>query len=579
MPAAQMNPSWLQSQHSRDPNPPLESSKEPIRLWRSFLTARVVLGLTLVALHGGILLQSVSRQALINIALSTTYLLVCLAARVWFKPRPLSRHFDGVWALTIGIDVLIFTAMQTLPGSGVNYAPLFALPVFMAAVLGSNPMGLGTSALITVALFTGEAWYSTVAPGVLTEELLQAGLTGAACFVIAFVSNQFASKWVASERDAEKSRQDVQMQQQVNALVVQSLGEGVVVADQRGFVRLINRAAGDLIGLGRTQPTGALRLSQHQGWQPLMALLQNSFESQQPQSAELDIQDGDRANRRLLVETQLTSATSEPNARLCVMVLKDFWEIRSRIQTEKLASMGRMSAALAHEIRNPLAAIVQANELLQEDLQAESARKLTGIVQQNANRLQRIVGDVLDLAQAPQRSDVGTSTTVILEVSVQAFCQEWCSQHGVQAHLISCSLSESRTPVRFDADHLRRILVNLLDNAWRHATREPSCIEVFTKPAQDLRSGLLELHVWSDGDLITPDTERHLFEPFFSSQNQSTGLGLYICRELCERHQASIGFRRGKSPSREDTWGNDFFITLGQTAIADTAVQAAHTRA
>lgn len=565
MPAAQMNPSWLQSQEASDRSEAQDSGKEPIRLWRSFLTARVVLGLVLVALHGGILMQAVSRQTLVNTTLSGLYFLVCLAARVWFKPKPLSRHLDGVWALTIGIDVLIFTAMQTIPGSGINYAPLFALPVLMAAILGSNRMGLGTSALITLALFTGEAWYGASTPMVLTEELLQASLTGAGCFLIAFVSNQFASKWVSSERNAETARRDALIQQQVNALVVENLGEGIVVADKQGAVRLINLAARQLIGLDRNFPTTALGLDHRLGWQPLMTLLQTSFEAHQPQSAEFDLHENGQLLGRLFVETQVTAATEDATSRLCVMVLRDTWKLRSRIQTEKLVSMGRMSAALAHEIRNPLAAIVQANELLHEDLHDPAARKLTAIVRQNANRLERIVGDVLDLAQAPQPENASASHPLELEAFVLATCQEWQAQHGLEWQLVSPASIGSRAFVQFDTDHLRRILVNLLDNAWRYASHEPSCIQVSIAQARSTASGLIELHVWSDGTPITPAIEQHLFEPFFSSQNRSTGLGLYICRELCQRNHATIGFRHGSPIGSGNAWGKDFFVSFAVT--------------
>ena len=111
--------------------------------------------------------------------------------------------------------------------------------------------------------------------------------------------------------------------------------------------------------------------------------------------------------------------------------------------------------------------------------------------------------------------------------------------------------------VVFDGDHLRRVLVNLLDNALRYASDQPGAIQVATS-AGDAPT----LTVWSDGAELEPAVERHLFEPFFSSESRSSGLGLYICRELCERHGASIGYRRGLAPSGDRRNGNAFFVAF-----------------
>ncbi len=97
----------------------------------------------------------------------------------------------------------------------------------------------------------------------------------------------------------------------------------------------------------------------------------------------------------------------------------------------------------------------------------------------------------------------------------------------------------SRTRAVFDTDHLRRLLVNLLDNARRYASH---AAPVHVSTALDA-GGALELKIWSDGPPLEPTVQRHLFEPFFSSESRSSGLGLYICRELCERYGASIDFR------------------------------------
>ena len=130
-------------------------------------------------------------------------------------------------------------------------------------------------------------------------------------------------------------------------------------------------------------------------------------------------------------------------------------------------------------------------------------------------------------------------------------------QVGERLHL---ELLAPDVPVQFDRDHLRRLLVNLLDNAARYASRRPGAIRVET---QSIRHGPVLLAVWSDGVPMEPSVERHLFEPFFSSESRSSGLGLYICRELCERHGAGIAYERtarGQNGRMVD--GNEFFVRL-----------------
>jgi two-component system sensor histidine kinase PilS (NtrC family) len=237
------------------------------------------------------------------------------------------------------------------------------------------------------------------------------------------------------------------------------------------------------------------------------------------------------------------------------MFLQDLRELEARIRTEKLAAMGRMSAAVAHEIRNPLAAITQASALLSEDLVDPGHRQLTTMVQQNAQRLSRIVDDVLDVARARQQRVLPLGEQVSLDPTVRALAEEWVQHAQQQGVLLSL---EAGTDVRFDAEHLRRILVNLLDNAARYAGDREGSIQVSTRRNA---TGRASLQVWSDGAPLEPAVQRHLFEPFFSSESRSSGLGLFLCRELCEQHGATIGYER-RALSAAGPEGNEFFVAF-----------------
>jgi two-component system sensor histidine kinase PilS (NtrC family) len=252
----------------------------------------------------------------------------------------------------------------------------------------------------------------------------------------------------------------------------------------------------------------------------------------------------------------------EPRASedVCVVFLEDARNVQARSRQEKLAAMGRVSAGIAHEIRNPLAAIAQANALLSEDATDPAQRQLMRMVTENVERLKRIVDDVMEVAPGhPQ--DVGSIDATAQLVAV---CSEWALAAGVELGEQSVLRVEVPTQplgVLFDAEHLRRVVVNLLDNARRHASARPGAILLALAAADD---GHAEFSVLSDGAPISTDVETYLFEPFFSTRSRGAGLGLYICRELCERYGARIDYRLlpPDAPRR-----NDFFVVVRRAAL------------
>jgi two-component system sensor histidine kinase PilS (NtrC family) len=256
----------------------------------------------------------------------------------------------------------------------------------------------------------------------------------------------------------------------------------------------------------------------------------------------------------LRVRTSLTPPHDSYSEALCVMFLQDLREAEAQVRTEKLAAMGRMSAAVAHEIRNPLAAIAQANALLAEELSEPSQQQLSALVGKNAQRLSHIVEEILNLARVQQPP---TPDWLELDQTAAALASEWERQASPGKRLRLLLQSQSAWTA-FDGEHLRRVLVNLLDNALRYASAAEGAIVVAT----GMSTGQAWLQVWSDGPPLDASVQRHLFEPFFSSESRSTGLGLFICRQLCGRHGASIAFARARAPDGSGREGNAFTVTF-----------------
>jgi len=311
----------------------------------------------------------------------------------------------------------------------------------------------------------------------------------------------------------------------------------------------------------------AMNLNTSASWLPLWNMARMCIGTGLSREEEVTLRHDGMGPQRILVRTRLVAPLGPSTESLCVLFLQDMRELEARMRTEKLASMGRMSTAVAHEIRNPLAAIAQANALLDEDLADPKQKRLTTMIGQNAKRLGKIVDDILNATHVQPRDQ---SLTTSLNDTTHRICTEWAEQHAA-THRLATHIAEGNVMVRFDGDHLHRILVNLLDNAKRYATDQTAAIQVKTQVQGD---NAVSLSVWSDGPPMDHSVERHLFEPFFSSESRSSGLGLYICRELCESHGGAIVYQRTVRLARGmATEGNEFLITLVRASAADTPWQ------
>lgn len=532
------------------PRAPESSAFE--RLWFWFMTARIGVALALLALLGGMMAVGITPPDMWLLTLCTTYLGASVAVRMFTRPAGLGRSFDPQWVPTIGIDLLAFSTLHFLQAAGLNFSPLYALPLLTASVLGSKLLALGTAAGITLLLLV-DGWLQSLELADHTARMVQAGLTGGGYFVVALLANQLALRLAREERAARQSLSAARTQAHVNELVIDTLTDGLLVVGIDWRVHAANPSARALLGWHAREAPASLALVSRPGWKPLAAVAQRTFDTGDPQSAELALELGPGERLHVRVRTRLTPPQDPYSEALCVLFLQDLREAEAQLRTEKLAAMGRMSAAVAHEIRNPLAAIAQANALLAEELTEPSQQQLTSLVRKNAQRLSQIVDEILNLArlQAP------STDWLELDQTVETLVAEW-QRHTGAGERLAVLAGSSPAWAAFDGEHLRRILVNLLDNALRYASAAPGAIVAAT----DLHLGQARLQVWSDGRPLDPGVQRHLFEPFFSSESRSSGLGLYICRELCDRHGALITYARAAAPDGSGREGNTFAVTF-----------------
>lgn len=522
------------------------------RLWHVFMTARIAIATVLVVLQAALhtLGKTTTQNAMMVCVL---YLFATLAVRYGSRPKPPRSTFDAQWVSTIGVDVAAFSLLNFLQPSAINYTPLFALPVLLSSVLGPILLAFGTAASVTLLLLVNAWSISVQGTGDFNSSFLQAGLSGSGFFLVALLANQLALRLAREEMLAKKSQSAARMQTQVNELVIASLADGILVVDSHGMVRSANPAARRLLAAHDAVCPAPFSLIAQAAWQPLMELIQRSFSTQSPQKADISLAYPGLNAIRLQVRSRLAALQDGAHESLCVLFLEDLREMEARLRIEKLAAMGRMSAAVAHEIRNPLAAISQANALLEEDLLDASTRQLTTMIRQNSLRLAKIVDEVLDIARAQRQIPAPQTTRLQLDEASQLIATDWVRQNDADGRL-HLDFQASEAAVYFDTEHLRRLMINLLDNALRYASQSPQAIQVNTR---QLACGQARLSIWSDGPPLEKSVQTHLFEPFFSSESRSSGLGLYICRELCERYGALIAYQRTPSGGVD---GNEFFI-------------------
>jgi two-component system, NtrC family, sensor histidine kinase PilS len=564
--ASTFDPGWLAAGDAADPRLLLHHARQAAkaqgtalaRVFRTYAAARAAIGVGLVGVQGASNVFGGREREWVALL---CVLYAVQAVTLWLLPRfgtlAEPRRRWRQWLPTLGVDVVFFSVLHAAElGSSFNYAALLVLPVLMAGVLMPRLLALGTAAAVTLVLLAA-AWRAAGGGDNTPALMLQSGLAGLGLFIICLLAGELAGRLAREELAARGSLELARQQAQLNRLVIEEMVDGVLVVDRGARVRAANPAARALLVAQGLAPPAPFALGDRPAWQALRDGVEQALASSDWPEAGREItvrfEGGHTRTLRVRVrfmhgrglgllgenEDDSGRAAGGEDEPFIVLLLEDVRTAQARLRQEKLAAMGRVSAGIAHEIRNPLAAIAQANALLLEDALGPAQQRLARIVAANVERLTRLVDDVTEVAPGvPPMPQPVDATAVVGETLV-----EWARTAGValgEACRLRSALPAVPLPVWFDAEHLRRVLVHLLDNAHRHAPEGPGTVFVSLTPREDAWAAL---SVLSAGAPIPPEVERHLFEPFFSTRSRGSGLGLYICRELCERYGGSIEFR------------------------------------
>lgn len=497
--------------------------------WRSlffFNVYRLIVALLLM-ISVGVFSDTVfgSRNTGLFLYAGGLYALVSLGSFLTIRSRRLD--FDLQLTCQVAADVLFITSLLYASGGVSSGLGLLLLASLAAAgMISRGRLTLAYASLATLAILL-EQTFEVVFEHASLATYIQTGLLNIGYFATAWLAHTLARYTAASEQLAAQREVDLANLAQVNQLVIQDMQDGVLVVDEQGAVRQINRRAIEILG---PLPSSGKDLTLEQ-YAPALAERLNKWRDDPAQSTD---------PLRTVIAHKLTGARFVPVARNrrvgVVIFLEDLTRVQAQAQQMKLAAMGRLTANIAHEIRNPLSAINHATELLLEEPDiAETQGRLLQIVHENAQRLDRMVQDVLKLS----RRDRAHRETFLLSDFLNTFVGQFCQIEKIEAEIISLVMEKDQTIV-FDRSHLNQVMWNLCRNALRYCQRKPGSIAIRTR--QGPGAGAIELSVKDDGPGVPEAIRPHLFEPFFTTAATGTGLGLYIAREICEGNGASLEF-------------------------------------
>jgi len=503
-------------------------------------------------------------RALVGLALLTVFSQTFMASRIG------ALHPDGFLALTVAYTVLNLVAavsIQFLPARlFTNQYPAFSLVAFDILILtllmylsGGVATGIGVLILVSVAtgaiIVTGriatllpalatiavlyEEFYLSLSAPDLHDDYFQAGILGVLYFGVSLAIQTLSKRIRENDIRAMTQAAELADLERVNRQIVQRMRTGILLVDQNNNVRMTNQSARALLGQVQDEEIAELPdlLRAHlSAWRADNMLrippLQIGHDTPEIRVAFAPV----RAN--------------DPDSDVTIFI-EDTGEIQQQAQQLKLAALGRLSASIAHEIRNPLGAISHAAQLLRESQNLDKGdARLTTIIHDHCQRMNEVIENVLEMSRRRAPSPT--------KINLYSYLQEFAEgiRESIPEAELDIRVEPEETEVRMDTRQLNQTLTNLVSNGIRYSREAGHAAAVLLEGGIDLRTERPYLNVIDSGPGVPEEQTGSLFEPFFTTSPGGTGLGLYISRELCEANQARLTYYR------HEAGGSCFRITF-----------------
>ena len=505
------------------------------RLLQVYLYYRLVVALSLV---GTIFLgkeqftSTFSNDNRLYFATTITYLVLSVLTILTARTQ--------VGRLSVQVFIVIITDIFTIAileyangESSSSLSILLVVTVAAGSILVKGRMAMFFAAVATIAVLYKQILSGTLNDAFEQEAFIQSAFIGIACFATAVLAQQIAKRLRESEELADKQAEDLANLEELNHHIIQRMRTGILVVDKNEKLILINDSCWKLFGMPslpkntRLEHISPSLSEQLRGWEKdphfRSKPFRTGFSGPEIQANFTPIDAGGDANTLIFIDD---------NTRMA-----------QQAQQLKLASLGGLTASIAHEIRNPLGAISHAAQLLQEsnELNKGDAR-LSEIIHQHCIRMNKVIENVLQLSRRKQSQP----ELLNLKTWVEDFTNEFLSTQNNDSQ-IHFTCEHDNLQFRIDPSQIHQVLTNLYQNGLRYSEKQTGRRTLKVIASFSIQTEQPILDIIDQGPGISQEHQDKIFEPFYTSETSGTGLGLYIARELCEANQARLNLVPTKS--------------------------------
>jgi two-component system sensor histidine kinase PilS (NtrC family) len=472
------------------------------------------------------------------------------AVFTWLEKPDIDVSLPIQIIIDIGFIVLLMHAQE---GSQSSIGLLLVIAIASASLISVGRLALFYAAIATIGILLEQS-YRDIFLNEANSNFTPAVLLSLGCFATAWLAYSLAKRSQESELLASQRGLDVQNMAQINALITHEMDDGVLVIDHEFKVKHHNIQAVVMLGNDMTtdikeEAAGIWHNKSLSEISPELNKMLHDWmkEIEPPQDSSLaNILKLNTQSRELRLRLLPTGERRQQGA---VIFIEDWSQMQTQAHQVKLAALGRLTANIAHEIRNPLSAISHANQLLQEEDNDPAIKRMLQIISDNVQRVDQIIKDVLEL----NRRDRTNQEVIHLENFITDFYSQFCAVEKIPDCCFKLEIKDADTLVSFDRRHLNQILWNLCKNGWRHSKNSENSLKLSVSVSA--KTQIVHIEISDDGDGIPDNVRSHLFEPFFTTEKTGTGLGLYIARELADANGAKLQFKTSAS-------GTQFIVYL-----------------
>jgi len=512
----QINPS---SSYQQMPNP-----EQKVKLLRIYNIYRLLLSLILPAAYLGAFPSKIPTDFSYSLPVITElfYFLFNIAITASVRTRT-NVSTKEIFAITAADIIFLVFILHFHGGINSGIGNIIIVSVAAGSILIPNRISTALAALASIGVIY-EAAYSSLLPEAKGHFYFQAGLSGATYFATSYFVKTIATRLRTSEQLASERARSIETLEELNHQIIQRMRTGIMVSTADGSIRMMNESAETLLQLETPitdiQQASAELSDRLNQWSHNNSLRSSPFRT-----------------THSAPEVQASFASLDKSVGSDILIfLEDISNLARHAQQLKLASLGRLTAGIAHEIRNPLGAISHAAQLMSESPNLDKGDlRLTEIIQDHSVRMNHVIENVLQLS----RRKATQPQSLTLKDWLDSVCQKFLEGEYHDAQ-ININIQPENTVIQSDPSQLEQVLTNLIQNGLRYSYQNTGQYSLTLTGGSNSLSDQPYLDIVDQGTGINTEVALHIFEPFYTTEAKGTGLGLFLARELCEANHCRL---------------------------------------